>query len=119
MFTRMHGHGHLAGLQHFDALYMVPVFQAFWIVFSVISGLVVYDESKDMTAGAAFMFTSVLLRCYLWDGSVRTLMLWVSSGCLSGLHAYVRFGTQTWRCSHCGWCVLTVATSRNQQASAC
>jgi len=45
------------GLQRFDALYMVPVFQAFWIVFSVISGLVVYDEAKDMTETSAFMFS--------------------------------------------------------------
>jgi len=45
------------GLQRFDALYMVPVFQAFWIVFSVISGLVVYDEARDMTETSAFMFS--------------------------------------------------------------
>jgi len=36
---------------------MVPVFQAFWIVFSVISGLVVYDEAKDMSQEEAGMFT--------------------------------------------------------------
>ena len=37
------------GLQHFDALYIVPVFQAFWIGFSVIAGMIVYRESEEMS----------------------------------------------------------------------
>lgn len=36
-------------LQHFDALYVVPVFQAFWIGFSIISGMIVYQESEKLT----------------------------------------------------------------------
>jgi uncharacterized membrane protein len=36
-------------LQHFDALYVVPVFQAFWIGFSIISGMIVYQESQKLS----------------------------------------------------------------------
>lgn len=38
-----------AALQHFDALYVVPVFQAFWIGFSIISGMIVYQESQKLS----------------------------------------------------------------------
>lgn len=37
------------GLQHFDALYVIPVFQAFWIGFGVVAGLIVYRESEVMS----------------------------------------------------------------------
>lgn len=37
------------GLELFDALYVVPVFQAFWIGFGVISGMIVYRESQGLT----------------------------------------------------------------------
>lgn len=45
------------GLKKFDALYMVPVFQAFWILFSVFAGLVVYDEADAITLHSSFWFT--------------------------------------------------------------
>jgi Magnesium transporter NIPA len=38
-----------AGLEQFDALYVIPVFQSFWIAFSIISGMIVYHESESMT----------------------------------------------------------------------
>lgn len=45
-------------LELFDALYVVPVFQSFWISFSVISGLVFFDEYKGVfhTPENAIMF---------------------------------------------------------------
>ncbi|ETV81337.1 hypothetical protein H257_05884 [Aphanomyces astaci] len=37
------------GLKYFDALYIVPVFQCFFITFSVIGGAVYFEEFKDFT----------------------------------------------------------------------
>jgi len=37
------------GLKRFDAIFMVPVSTAFWVFFSVFSGLVTFAEYKDMT----------------------------------------------------------------------
>lgn len=37
-----------SGLQLFTALYIVPVFQSFWILISVISGMVFFGEYKAM-----------------------------------------------------------------------
>lgn len=44
------------GLQRFDALYMAPIFQAFWIFFSVVSGLIVFQEYRGMKTTGIFMF---------------------------------------------------------------
>jgi len=44
------------GLKRFDASFTVPVFTAFWIVLSVTSGLVFYDEYQGMTWGQLGMF---------------------------------------------------------------
>jgi len=44
------------GLKRFDASYTVPVFTAFWIVLSVTSGLVFYDEYQGMTWSQLGMF---------------------------------------------------------------
>jgi hypothetical protein len=35
-------------LQQFDALYIVPVFQSFWILTSVLSGMIFFNEYKDV-----------------------------------------------------------------------
>eukprot|EP01006_Ploeotia_vitrea_P038323 TRINITY_DN66226_c8_g2_i2.p1 TRINITY_DN66226_c8_g2~~TRINITY_DN66226_c8_g2_i2.p1 ORF type:complete len:593 (-),score=259.41 TRINITY_DN66226_c8_g2_i2:106-1884(-) len=43
-------------LQHFDALYVVPVFQSFWIICSVVSGLIFFGEYRTMGATSAVMF---------------------------------------------------------------
>lgn len=37
-----------SGLSHFSALHIIPVFQAFWILFGVIGGLVVFGEYQQM-----------------------------------------------------------------------
>jgi len=37
------------GLRQFDALYIVPVFQSFWVLVSVLSGLVFFEEYKTMS----------------------------------------------------------------------
>jgi len=37
-----------SGLRRFDALYIVPVFQSFWILVSVISGMVFFGEYEDI-----------------------------------------------------------------------
>jgi uncharacterized membrane protein len=44
------------GLRHFDALYIVPVFQSFWILISVIAGLVFFGEYREMTQHQMVMF---------------------------------------------------------------
>lgn len=36
------------GLRDFDALVIIPIFQAFWIGTSVVGGMIVYKESQDM-----------------------------------------------------------------------
>ena len=36
------------GLMHFSALYIVPIFQSFWITVSVLGGLTVYQEFERM-----------------------------------------------------------------------
>ena len=44
------------GLRRFDSAYTVPVFQSFWIVVSVCSGMVFYREYHEMTWHALLMF---------------------------------------------------------------
>jgi hypothetical protein len=44
------------GLRRFSAAYTVPVFQAFWILLSVVAGLVFYDEYLGMTTTQMWMF---------------------------------------------------------------
>ena len=46
-----------SGLRRFDALYIVPVFQSFWIIGSVIGGLVFFGEYGEMTAGHFLAFS--------------------------------------------------------------
>ena len=45
-----------AGLQLFDAMYVVPIFQTFWILISVLGGLVYFDEWKHFSPFQAVMF---------------------------------------------------------------
>ena len=40
----------------FDALYVIPVFQSFWIVVSVISGMVFFGEYEDMSGEQIMLF---------------------------------------------------------------
>ena len=40
----------------FDALTLVPIFQAFWIVFSVLGGLVFFGEAENFDASSAIFF---------------------------------------------------------------
>lgn len=44
------------GLQLFDALYVVPIFQTFWILVSVLGGLVFFDEWEHFSALQAIFF---------------------------------------------------------------
>lgn len=44
------------GLARFDASYTVPVFTSFWILLSIISGMVFYREWVGMTLAQAVMF---------------------------------------------------------------
>jgi magnesium transporter len=44
------------GLQLFDAMYVVPIFQTFWILVSVLGGLVYFDEWKHFSPFQAIMF---------------------------------------------------------------
>jgi uncharacterized membrane protein len=53
------------GLQQFDASYTVPVFQAFWILLSVISGLMFYKEIDGMnTIAKVFFFVGIIVTIY-------------------------------------------------------
>eukprot|EP01084_Bolivina_argentea_P192865 331003_1 len=45
-----------SGLMQFSALYIVPIFQSFWITVSVIGGLLVYQEYDDMSMSDKFIF---------------------------------------------------------------
>ncbi|ETV95552.1 hypothetical protein, variant [Aphanomyces invadans] len=44
------------GLKYFDALYIVPVFQCFFITFSVIGGAVYFEEFKDFSTTQWIVF---------------------------------------------------------------
>lgn len=44
------------GLRRFDAVYIVPVFQSFWILVSVVAGLVFFHEYKEMSAVQIIVF---------------------------------------------------------------
>lgn len=37
------------GLRRFDSSYIVPVFVSFWILLSVLSGMIFFSEYKGMT----------------------------------------------------------------------
>lgn len=45
-----------SGLLRFDAVSVVPIFQSFWILVSVIAGLVFFGEATDFSATQAFFF---------------------------------------------------------------
>jgi uncharacterized membrane protein len=45
------------GLARFDALVMVPVYQSFWILMSVLGGIIYFEEYISMTSSQKFMFT--------------------------------------------------------------
>lgn len=57
------------GLLRFDATFEVPIFQAFWVLLSVISGLIFYNEYRSMTTlqlalffvGVAITISGVIL----------------------------------------------------------
>lgn len=49
------------GLKRFNALYMVPVSKAFWVLFSVISGLIVFEEYKNMSFFHFVLFVASIL----------------------------------------------------------
>lgn len=44
------------GLRYFDTSYMVPVFQAFWIPLSVLSGLIFFQEMEDLAQSSKYLF---------------------------------------------------------------
>jgi len=48
------------GLKRFDAIYMVPVSKAIWVCFSVVSGLVVFEEYRSMTVRSSIFFAIAL-----------------------------------------------------------
>jgi len=49
------------GLKRFDAIFMVPVSTAFWVFFSVFSGVVTFAEYKEMTWYEIIYFTIGIL----------------------------------------------------------
>jgi uncharacterized membrane protein len=51
------------GLARWDALYVVPIFQSFWILLSVVGGGVFYDEFDDFDALAASLFPIGIIFC--------------------------------------------------------
>lgn len=45
------------GLKRFDVVYEVPIFQAFWILFSVLTGMALYKEHQVMTSDELGVFS--------------------------------------------------------------
>jgi len=45
------------GLKRFDALVMIPVYQSFWILTSILGGVMYFEEYTSMTYSQTFMFT--------------------------------------------------------------
>merc|ERR1712190_283913 len=45
-----------SALKRFSALYVAPIFQAFWITVSVMGGLIVYKEFEDMLLSQKIVF---------------------------------------------------------------
>ncbi|KAJ0406689.1 hypothetical protein ATCC90586_008106 [Pythium insidiosum] len=45
------------GLARFDALIVIPVYQSFWILMSVLGGIMYFEEYVSMTKTQMFMFT--------------------------------------------------------------
>ncbi|KAE8895903.1 hypothetical protein PF005_g179 [Phytophthora fragariae] len=45
------------GLARFDALVVIPVYQSFWILMSVLGGIMYFEEYVSMTRTQMFMFT--------------------------------------------------------------
>jgi len=57
-------------LKLFDALYVVPVYQIFWIVMGILSGLIFYQEYRNLDPFSSWMFT---LGCVINLAGVITL----------------------------------------------
>ncbi len=71
------------GLKRFDAIYEVPVFQAFWIIFSVLGGMAFYKEYEVMSSismglfsfGVIVTLTGVIALSYRKPTFVSSLLL--------------------------------------------
>ncbi|OQR92948.1 hypothetical protein THRCLA_08585, partial [Thraustotheca clavata] len=46
------------GLKRFDALVVIPVYQSFWILMSVLGGIMYFEEYISMTSTEKVMFTA-------------------------------------------------------------
>ncbi|KAF0731957.1 hypothetical protein Ae201684_010908 [Aphanomyces euteiches] len=46
------------GLKRFDALVVIPVYQSFWILMSVLGGIMYFEEYVSMTSLEKYMFTA-------------------------------------------------------------
>eukprot|EP00475_Leptophrys_vorax_P000594 TRINITY_DN1032_c0_g1_i2.p1 TRINITY_DN1032_c0_g1~~TRINITY_DN1032_c0_g1_i2.p1 ORF type:complete len:435 (-),score=106.79 TRINITY_DN1032_c0_g1_i2:332-1636(-) len=44
------------GIKRFDSIYVLPVAKAFWVFFSVVSGLITFAEYRELTVMEALMF---------------------------------------------------------------
>ena len=67
-----------SGIKRFGLLYIVPIFQTFWTVVSVIGGLVVYHEWRTFSFHQGCMFVagiSVTLFGVTRLARIRTLVL--------------------------------------------
>ena len=58
-------------LKRFDASYCVPVFQSFWILLSVVSGLIFYEEYSTFTYTQAIGFIIGVCICILGVGTLK------------------------------------------------
>lgn len=61
----METHWLATGLMFFDALYIVPTFTVFFVLSSVVSGAVYFQELRNFTWFQWIMFPSVSMRRYL------------------------------------------------------
>merc|ERR1712194_466656 len=49
------------GLSKFNALLMVPVYQSFWIIFSVLGGIIYFQEYRSMHVYSTIFFLTGIL----------------------------------------------------------
>ena len=53
-----------AGLERFNALIMVPVYQSFWIMFSVLGGMIYFEEYRDLNPTQTGLFVLGMVITY-------------------------------------------------------
>ena len=80
-------------LKHFQALFVVPVYQAWWVLANILAGSVYFDELRTYTetqVGFCFVFVFLCAECafvffrigstFAWMGGRPLLPSWILEG---------------------------------------